>query len=359
MDKHRRVADFDLLNLIFHSAEEDLQKTRWQQPALYTLEYAMVQHLISMGQDRRPMAGTQAWGARGFEHRRPSFSYDDGFPDREQAGPVHGQKPAVCGAIPGSMIAVDAPMRYLEEKVAARENVYFTNFNSPHQVVLGGDTVPLLNLLEEIKREGYRATQLKVSMAFHSPIMKVIHEEMEAFVAGIAFHPSRIPVVSNTTMEPYPDDPDRMRHILMAHLESPVHWMQNVKTLWNDFGIRLFVEIGPKRYSLQPRGQTLEGPLRAYLHAEGEAQAYRAGVAQLYASGHLGRAKRSGWRRRKRKVFHRLCPHRRSGFLPLPKTGGRHCAAGDQRLCSQVLRRYHQAEDRGGGPPGMGPPLCP
>ena len=92
---------------------------------------------------------------------------------------------------PGTMVAVDAPMDYLEEKVAGRENVYFTNYNSPHQVVLGGDTDPVLALMEEIKREGLRATQLKVSMAFHSPIMEVIHEEMADFVSTFPFTPPR------------------------------------------------------------------------------------------------------------------------------------------------------------------------
>jgi acyl transferase domain-containing protein len=46
-------------------------------------------------------------------------------------------------------------------------------------------------------------------------------------------------------MAPYPSDPDEIRHILMAHLESTVHWRNNVQTLWNDYGIRLFVEVGP------------------------------------------------------------------------------------------------------------------
>ena len=287
MDKIAAVADFDLLNLLFHSAEEDLQKTRWQQPALYTLEYAMVQHLISIGAKPAAMAGHSlgelvALGVAGV------FSFDDGFRIVNKRAQCMDKASGLRGD-PGSMIAVDAPMEYLEEKVSAGKNVYFTNFNSPHQVVLGGDTVPVLALLEEIKREGYRATQLKVSMAFHSPIMKVIHEEMEAFVSGIPFHPPRIPVVSNTTRERYPDDPDRMRRILMAHLESPVHWMQNVKTLWDDFGIRLFVEIGPKDTLCNLAGQTLEGALCVpTCLQEGEAQAYRAGVAQIYASGHLG-----------------------------------------------------------------------
>jgi acyl transferase domain-containing protein/NAD(P)H-dependent flavin oxidoreductase YrpB (nitropropane dioxygenase family)/NAD(P)-dependent dehydrogenase (short-subunit alcohol dehydrogenase family) len=286
MDKIAAVAEFDLLDLLFHSSVEDLQKTRWQQPALYTMEYAMVQYLISMGAKPLAMAG-HSLGELVAMSIAGIFTYDDGFRIVNKRAQCMDKASGLRGD-PGAMIAADAPMDYLEEKVAGRENVYFTNYNSPHQVVLGGDTQPLLALLQEIKSEGYRATQLKVSMAFHSPIMKVIHDEMAAFVAGVPFHPARIPVISNTTMQPYPDDPNQMRQILMAHLESPVHWMQNVRTLWEDYGIRAFVEIGPADTLSNLVGQTLENPLCIpTCMPEGEVQVYRSGVAQLYALGHL------------------------------------------------------------------------
>jgi len=286
MDKIAAVADFDILDLLFNSAEEDLQKTRWQQPAVYTMEYAMAQYLISMGAKPTAMAG-HSLGELVAMSTAGVFSYDDGFRIVNKRAQCMDKASGLRGD-PGTMIAVDAPMEYLEEKVSGRDNVFFTNFNGPHQVVLGGDTEPVLALMEDIKSAGYRATQLKVSMAFHSPIMKVIHDEMAAFVAGIPFHPPRIPVVSNTTMEPFPDDPNQIRQILMAHLESPVHWMQNVRTLWEDFGIRHFVEIGPKDTLCNLVGETLEEALCVpTCMPEAEAQTYRAGVAQLYALGHL------------------------------------------------------------------------
>jgi acyl transferase domain-containing protein/NAD(P)H-dependent flavin oxidoreductase YrpB (nitropropane dioxygenase family)/NAD(P)-dependent dehydrogenase (short-subunit alcohol dehydrogenase family) len=286
MDKIAAVAEFDLLDLLFHAPVEDIQKTRWQQPALYTMEYAMVQYLISMGAKPVAMAG-HSLGELVAMSIAGIFTFEDGFRIVNKRAQCMDKASGLRGD-PGTMIAADAPIKVLEEKVAGRENVYFTNYNSPHQVVLGGDTQPLLALLQEIKSEGYRATQLKVSMAFHSPIMKVIHEEMAAFVSDIVFHPARIPVISNTTMKPYPDDPDEMRRILMAHLESPVHWMQNVRTLWEDFGIRAFVEIGPADTLCNLVGQTLDKPLCFPTSMpEAEAQTYRSGVAQLYALGHL------------------------------------------------------------------------
>lgn len=286
MDNIAAVADFDLLDLLFNSNEEDLQKTRWQQPALYTMEYAMVQYLISLGVHPTAMAG-HSLGELVALSIAGVFSYDDGFrivnkraQCMDRAGGLEGD--------PGTMIAVDAPMDYLEKKVAGCDNVYFTNYNAPRQVVLGGKTAAVLDLKSDIKQDDYRATQLNVSMAFHSPIMKVIREEMAAFVSGITFHSPKIPVISNTTMEPYPEDPDRIREILMAHLESPVHWMQNVRTLRVHFGITRFVEIGPKDTLCNLVGETMEEALCIpTCMPEAEAHTYRAGIARLYALGHL------------------------------------------------------------------------
>lgn len=286
MDRMAAVADFDLLDLLFNSTEEDLQKTRWQQPALYTMEVAMVQYLISMGVKPTVMAG-HSLGELVALSIAGVFSYEDGLRIVDKRAQCM-DKAAELGSDPGTMIAVDAPMDYIEEKITGYDDVYFTNFNSPHQIVLGGNTEPVLAFMAEIKQGDYRATQLKVSMAFHSPIMKVIREEMADFVSGISFHNPRIPVISNTTMKPYPDDPERIREILMAHLESPVHWMQNVRTLWDDFGIRQFVEIGPKDTLCNLVGETLEQALCVpTCMSEGEVDAYRSAVAHLYALGHL------------------------------------------------------------------------
>jgi len=286
MDRIAAVADFDLLDLLFNSAEEDLQKTRWQQPALYTMEYAMVQYLISLGVRPTAMAG-HSLGELVALSIAGVFSFDDGFrivnkraQCMDKAGGLEGD--------PGTMIAVDAPMDYLKEKVAGCQNVYFTNYNAPHQVVIGGHTGTVLDLMADIQQDSHRATRLKVSMAFHSPIMKVIRAEMAAFVSAITFHSPKVPVISNTTMAPYPDDPNRIRAILMAHLESPVHWMQNVRTLWDQFGIRHFIEIGPKDTLCNLVGETLDKALCfPTCMSETEATTYRTSMARLYTLGHL------------------------------------------------------------------------
>ncbi len=131
-------------------------------------------------------------------------------------GDLHGQSREM-NVDPGVMMAVDAPLDVLEDLISRREKVYITNINSPHHW-----------LLEEHRNceiHGSRAeravtetTLLRVSMAFHSPIMACIHDELEEFIAGIEFHPPQIPVISNTTMQQFPEGSTRSRalswHIL-------------------------------------------------------------------------------------------------------------------------------------------------
>jgi malonyl CoA-acyl carrier protein transacylase len=189
---------------------------------------------------------------------------------------------------PGVMAAVDVPPDLLQEIIRGQDDVHIGNINSPNQIVLSGSTESVKNLCKRIKGMGYRATLLRVSMAFHSPVMKVIHDELEAFIAAIPFHSPRIPVISNKTRAPYPPDPGEIRRILMAHLESTVHWMDNVQTLWNDYGVRLFVEVGPGDVLSNLIGDTLPevACIRTCL-PEAESMTCRTALAQLFVHDHL------------------------------------------------------------------------
>jgi malonyl CoA-acyl carrier protein transacylase len=176
----------------------------------------------------------------------------------------------------------------VKEMIQGRDDVHISNINSPKQVVLGGNTEAVKNFGNRLKEMGYRSTLLRVSMAFHSPIMGVIHDELEAYVASIPFHSPQTPVISNTTMAPYPSDPGEIRRILMAHLESTVHWMNNVQTLWNDYGVRLFVEVGPGDTLSNLIADTLPNPacIQTCLPSA-EGLTYKTALAQLFVQGHL------------------------------------------------------------------------
>jgi len=286
MDRAAAAADFDLLQLLFHDREENLQKTRWQQPAMFAMEHAMARYLLTLGVQPVAMAG-HSLGELTALCLAGVFSPEDGFRIVNQRA-ICMDKAAAMHGEPGVMAAVDAPLELLQELIREREHVHIGNINSPQQTVLSGHTEPVKNFCKKLKEMGYRATLLPVSMAFHSPIMEIIHDELEAFVAVIPFHPPRIPVLSNTTMAPYPADPDEIRRILMAHLEAPVHWMENVQTLWNDHNVRLFVEVGPGDILSSLIADTLPEPacIQTCLPAAEELTCKTA-LAKLFVQGQL------------------------------------------------------------------------
>ena len=102
-------------------------------------------------------------------------------------------KAAAMHVDPGVMAAVDVPLNLLKEIIQGRQDVHISNINSPKQIVLSGGTEAVKDLCGRLKELGHRATLLRVSMAFHSPIMKVIHDELAAY---IALHPIPSPADS-------------------------------------------------------------------------------------------------------------------------------------------------------------------
>ena len=350
------VADFDLLDLMFNSQDEDLQKTRWQQPALFAFEYALVSQLLALGVKPAVMAG-HSMGEILALCVAGVFSWQDGFRIINKRAQCM-DKAAGLSLDPGVMIAVDVPGEVLQQKLAQRRNVHITNFNSPRQIVLGGGTDEVLALKAELEQEGYWNAQLRVSMAFHSPIMAVIREEMAEFLAGIECHPPQIPVISNTTRKPYPDDPEAIRRILLDHLENPVHWQQNVETLWHDYGVRTFVEVGPKNILSNLIVDTFEAARCIHTSfPDNESYAFRAAAAQLYALGYVQPAQPAA------QVT--LAP---SGSRPGPgapahpggddgQPGGGGDAAGNQHVYPGHLWQVSQTGHSGGHPPRSGPLL--
>jgi len=310
MDRAAAAADFDLLHLMFNDREENLQKTRWQQPAMFAMEHAMARYLTTLGIHPVAMAG-HSLGELSALCLAGVFSPEDGFRIVNKRA-ICMDKAAAMNVEPGIMAAVDAPLDLLKEMIQGQE-VHIGNINSPNQVVVSGNTDAVKNLGKKLKETGYRATLLKVSMAFHSPVMKVIHNELEEYIASIPVHSPRIPVISNTTMAPYPSDPGEIRQILMAHLESTVHWMNNVQTLWNDYGVRHFVEVGPGEALSNLIADTLPEPLciqTCLPSAEG--LTYKTALARLFVQGHLKIGREPGFVSlsafRKTPESHRIAP---------------------------------------------------
>ncbi len=146
----------------------------------------------------------------------------------------------------GGMVAVKGVLADIEAALAAHPDVVVANFNAPTQSVLAGPTAAVKAAQADLQAQGFTATLLPVSAAFHTPLVGHASAPFAAAVAAADFHPARVPVYSNTTGEPYPTDAHAAKELLAQHILHPVRFTSQIENLYAA-GASIFVEIGPRR----------------------------------------------------------------------------------------------------------------
>ena len=117
-------------------------------------------------------------------------------------------------------------------------------YNTPEQTVLAGTAEQVRAAKDFFLARGARAyVPLKVSGAFHSPLMATARTAFEWVLARVSLRAPRITVVSNNTAAIYTD---RIAHHLGEQLARPCRWMQSIRTL-ADRGETWWIEIGAKK----------------------------------------------------------------------------------------------------------------
>ncbi len=150
---------------------------------------------------------------------------------------------------PGAMAAVIGLSRKeLEELIAPLTKkgiLVLANHNSPEQIVVTGETDMVGDLCKGAKAKGARAIPLKVSGAYHSPLMEEASRRFSEILGEVSFCKPEIPIYSNVTARPE-SDPEEIKDLLKKQICSPVRWYEIVINMDRD-GISNFIELGPKK----------------------------------------------------------------------------------------------------------------
>jgi len=155
-------------------------------------------------------------------------------------------------------------LKPLVAEASGKGIVAVANHNSADQVVITGEPAAVQAAGEAAAAAGARAVPLKVSGAWHSPLIQGAEDEFRTFLEGIVFQAPKCPVIHNVTADAC-DAPDRIRSLLARQLCSPVRWYDSMLKMVAD-GVEVFVEIGP--------GKVLAGLLKKVLPAGGGVKVY-------------------------------------------------------------------------------------
>ena len=119
------------------------------------------------------------------------------------------------------------------------------NQNAPDQTVISGDPEAVERAGARCKEMGAkRVIPLKVSGAFHSPLMEPAVPGLAAALEATPFADPRVPVVANATATPVRTAAEA-RARLVEQLTAPVRWVASVETLSREVAGARFVEAGP------------------------------------------------------------------------------------------------------------------
>lgn len=119
------------------------------------------------------------------------------------------------------------------------------NYNTPEQLVISGEVAAVERAMELAKELGAkRAVRLKVSGAFHSPLMDVARDGLSRALHDVEFTAPAFPVFSNVSAQAVTQVSDA-RRLLLEQLTSPVRWTNVIRGLAAAHPDALFVEMGP------------------------------------------------------------------------------------------------------------------
>ncbi|WP_275291340.1 type I polyketide synthase [Amycolatopsis sp. La24] len=251
-----------------------INQTGYTQPALFAIEVALFRLLSSWGIKPDFLLGHSV-GELAAAHVAGVLSLTD-------ACALVAARAKLMQALPtgGAMVALQAT----EDEVAPQltDDVSIAAINGPDSVVLSGTEDAVAAVVA--KFEGRKSSKLKVSHAFHSPLMEPMLAEFAAVARTLTYSRPEIPVVSNVSGA-----------LAGAEIATPEYWVSHVRaavrfhdglTALSAQGVSRFVEVGPDGVLSALARQSFDAVVVPVLRKDRpEPQAALTALAELFVSG--------------------------------------------------------------------------
>jgi phosphopantetheinyl transferase len=127
--------------------------------------------------------------------------------------------------------------------IGGLNGVVVSHDNCPHQSIICGEEVAVTAILGRLQQRGVTGQVLPFRSGFHSPMLKPYLGRILDIFGRLPVQPPTHPIWSATTVDRYPDDPDRIRDLITRHLLEPVRFGPLVRRLY-ETGTRAFVQVG-------------------------------------------------------------------------------------------------------------------
>jgi len=230
----------DLAHLCFEAPLDELVETEVQQPTLVATSLAILAAVRKAGLEPDVVVGHSVG-------EFAALASVGAMSDGEAIGLVRERGLAMAAAArerPGAMAAILGLEDHLVETLCRKIlGVWPANYNCPGQIVVSGENDAVEECCAEAESLGARrAIRLKVSGAFHSPLVGQAGRALKPAIDRIRFSDPVKPFMSTVTAKIEPAQ--RLGALLVDQLTAPVRFTQAAGELMRG-GVTTFVEIGP------------------------------------------------------------------------------------------------------------------
>lgn len=221
------------------SSAEVLKDTRWAQPALFTIGYALAELWRSWGIKPDAMVGHSVG-----EYVAAAVAEVMTLGDALKLVAARGR--LISGLPRGAMVAVMAPPDAVERFLDAQ--VALAAVNAPALVVLSGPERAIARVETRLAQESIPARRLHTSHAFHSAMMDPVLPRFGDLVARVQLSAPRITFAAAMSGQ-WADGAVTQPDYWVAQVRSPVRFADAVRTIADPSGPVgsevMYLELGP------------------------------------------------------------------------------------------------------------------
>ena len=241
-DQASRVLGYDLRDLIDHD-EEKLNQTRYTQPAILTTSVAIYRLLVEKGLQPDMVAGLSL-GEYSALVAAGSLDFEDAVALIAKRGQfMETAAPAGTGKMVAVMNTDVALIEEACEKASDKGYVKPANYNTPAQIVIGGDVAAVDAAVDYLKEAGAkRLISLNVSGPFHTALLKPASEKLALELETVDFQDFQVPLVGNTEAKVM--EKEQIKSLLARQVMEPVRFYESIDTM-KELGLTKVIEIGP------------------------------------------------------------------------------------------------------------------
>jgi [acyl-carrier-protein] S-malonyltransferase len=234
------AAGLDLIHLAFDAPEIELVDTEVQQPALIATSLAFLAAIRERGIKPDFVVGHSV-GEFAALASASALKVEEAIELVRERGIAMAE---AAKRHPGSMAAILGLDDATVERICRRIlNVWPANYNCPGQVVISGEHASVEEACALAQEEGARrAVKLRVSGAFHSPLVARAADRLRPAIEKVKFSEPTAPFMSTVTARV--ENAKRMGPLVLEQLTAPVRFTQAAQALVKE-GVNTFVEVGP------------------------------------------------------------------------------------------------------------------